>query len=213
MPQSSTQPATADFEPLLPPVPDSRLTSAVEALVLSSDRPLSAARLAQALGLDPTNASKSIAHAIDSLNADYAKTGRSFRIESVAGGYRALSLPDFAPILAALHGLRDSQSLSRAALETLAIIAYRQPITRAVVESIRGVASGEILRSLLDKQLIDITGRAEELGRPMLYGTSRRFLESFGLASIKDLPAPTDFAPTSDPKTTHKPDPTPEPST
>src|SRR5690606_19235294 len=101
--------------------------------------------------------------------------------------------------LAALHGLKESHSLSRAAIETLSIIAYRQPVTRATLEAIRGVACGEVLRSLLEKRLIDITGRAEELGRPMLYGTSRRFLEVFGLASIKDLPTPTDFAPAPEP--------------
>jgi segregation and condensation protein B len=94
-----------------------------------------------------------------------------------------------------LHGIKEQQSLSRAALETLAIIAYRQPITRADLEAIRGVACGEVLRSILEKKLIDIVGRAEELGRPMLYGTTKRFLESFGLASIKDLPNHQDFAP------------------
>lgn len=222
MPQTSIQPGTADFEPVIPPVPESRLAAAVEALVLSSDRPIAAARLAQALGIEAESSgggrggaggggAKAVTRAVEGLNAEYARTGRSFRIESVAGGYRAITMPEYAPVLAALHGLRESQSLSRAALETLAIIAYRQPITRADIESIRGVASGEILRSLLDKRLIDITGRAEELGRPMLYGTTRRFLESFGLASLKDLPAPTDFAP-ADPPADHPPaDPAPKP--
>lgn len=106
-----------------------------------------------------------------------------------------MARPEFGGVLASLHGMKEQQSLSRAALETLAIIAYRQPITRADLEAIRGVACGEVLRSILEKRLIDIVGRAEELGRPMLYGTTKRFLESFGLASIKDLPNHQDFAP------------------
>lgn len=193
----------AEGEPLhavIPPVDAEHLAGAVEALVLSCDRPVTAQKLAQALGLEAVGASKAIEQAVAALNDQYRHTGRSFRIEAVAGGYRALTAPEYAPVLAAMHGLRESQNLSRAAIESLAIIAYRQPITRANIEAIRGVASGEVLRSLLDKRLIDITGRAEELGRPMLYGTSRRFLELFGLASIKDLPAATDFAPASEPR-------------
>lgn len=195
--------ATGAGEPLeaiIPPVASEHLAGAVEALVLSCDRPVTAQKLAAALGLEPVGASKAIERAVETLNEQYRQTGRSFRIEAVAGGYRALTAPEYAPVLAAMHGLRESQNLSRAAVESLAIIAYRQPITRANIEAIRGVASGEVLRSLLEKRLIDITGRAEELGRPMLYGTSRRFLEHFGLASIKDLPAATDFAPAAEPK-------------
>lgn len=190
------------LEAVIPPVSADHLPGAVEALVLSCDRPVTAQKLAAALGLEPVGASKAIERAVEVLNEQYRQTGRSFRIEAVAGGYRALTAPEYAPVLAAMHGLRETQNLSRAAVETLAIIAYRQPITRANIEAIRGVASGEVLRSLLEKRLIDITGRAEELGRPMLYGTSRRFLEHFGLASIKDLPAATDFAPAAEPKPT-----------
>ena len=84
--------------------------------------------------------------------------------------------------------------LSKPALETLAIIAYRQPVTRAELEAIRGVACGEVVRTLMERRLVKITGRAEELGRPMLYGTTRQFLDTFGLASVKDLPKPEDFA-------------------
>lgn len=186
--------------PVIPPVGEEHLAGAVEALVLSCDKPVAAQKLAQALGLEPLGAARVIQQAVEALNEQYRQSGRSFRIEAVAGGYRALTTPEYAPVLAAMHGLRESQNLSRAAIESLAIIAYRQPITRANIEAIRGVASGEVLRSLLEKRLIDITGRAEELGRPMLYGTSRRFLELFGLASIKDLPAATDFAPVSEPK-------------
>lgn len=189
------------------PVSAQDLPGAVEALLLTSDRPQSAARLAQALGLEPgPDAKRSIAQAISDLNDLYSQSERSFRIESVAGGFRAVALARFAPLLAALHGISASQTLSRPAIELLAIIAYRQPVTRAQIEAIRGVSSGELLRALLDKRLIDITGRAEELGRPMLYGTNRRFLETFGLASIKDLPpvqsdTPPQSAPAPDPPT------------
>ncbi len=172
------------------------LDSAIEALLLTSDRPLASSRLIEALSLDgQAGAPKAVREAVERLNASYDASGRAFRIEQVAGGYRAMIRSEHAPVLAALNRLQQSQALSRAAVETLAIIAYKQPITRATLESIRGVACGEVLRSLLDKRLIDITGRAEELGRPMLYGTTKRFLEVFGLASVKDLPSVADFAP------------------
>jgi segregation and condensation protein B len=131
--------------------------------------------------------------AIALLNQQYQATSRSFRIERIAGGYRVMTLPAFAPALEAFHGKRERHALSRAAVETLAIIAYKQPITRAALESIRGVACGEVLRSLMERRLVTIVGRAEELGRPMLYGTSKAFLETFGLSSVKDLPSVTDL--------------------
>lgn len=166
------------------------LDAAVEALLLSLDKPTPAARLAEALGgagFQGVEAS-GVDGAVERLNAFYAESGRAFRIEQVAGGHRLMTLPAFAPVLAAFHRLRAPTRLSRAGLETLAIIAYRQPVTRAELEAIRGVACGEVLRSLLDRKLIRITGRAEELGRPMLYGTTKQFLDTFGLASLKDLP-------------------------
>lgn len=195
MPEVATSAAKSSPRQAVEPIAEDRLNAAVEALVLSSDRPLTPAKLSAALGIDEKGATARIKAAVDALNEQYAATGRAFRIENVAGGYRATALGEFTPQLAVLHGLRESQSLSKPAVETLAIIAYRQPITRASLEAIRGVNCGEVLRSLLDKKLVDITGRAEEPGRPMLYGTTRRFLESFGLGSLKDLPSHTDFAP------------------
>jgi segregation and condensation protein B len=132
--------------------------------------------------------------AIERLNKAYDEHGRAFRVEPVSGGYRLMTRPEYAPVIAAMHRARASTRLSRSALETLAIIAYRQPMTRAELEAIRGVACGEVLRSLLDRKMIKITGRAEELGRPMLYGTTAQFLDAFGLASIKDLPKPEELA-------------------
>lgn len=126
--------------------------------------------------------------AVVELNTIYESTGRSFRIEAIAGGYRVLTLSRYAPDVARLRNAKVSSKLSRAAIETLAIVAYKQPMTRAELEAIRGVSCGEVLKSLLERRLITIKGRAEELGRPMLYGTTREFLDHFGLPSIKDLP-------------------------
>jgi segregation and condensation protein B len=142
--------------------------------------------------------------AVEALNADYEQTGRSFRIERVAGGLQMLTMPEYAEDITRLKGVRQSSKLSQAALETLAIIAYRQPILRADLESIRGVACGEVLRSLMERRLVRIAGRAEEVGRPMLYGTTKEFLEVFGLATLDDLPNAKDLrpAPEKNPKVT-----------
>ncbi len=129
-----------------------------------------------------------IRRAVASLNSVYEQTGRAFRIEQVAGGYRVMTLAAHALVLERFHGGRERSALSKAALETLAIVAYKQPLTRAGLEAIRGVACGDILRALIERRLITTVGRAEELGRPILYGTSKRFLETFGLGSLKDLP-------------------------
>ena len=171
-----------------PPVSDEPLTARIEALLVATDRQLSEARLAELLGIAGKNVQKAIKDAIDELNREYDKAGRSFRIERLAGGFQILTRPQFSELIERLLGERQQSRLSQAALETLAIIAYRQPMLRAEVEAIRGVACGEVLRSLLERRLIKITGRAEEIGRPMLYGTTSEFLKVFGLASLDDLP-------------------------
>ena len=124
------------------------------------------------------------------MNSQYESTGRSFRIDQVAGGFQILTLPDYGEHLKKLHQREADAKLTKAALETLAIIAYKQPILRANIEAIRGVACGETIRSLMEKHLVKIAGRAEEPGRPILYGTTKRFLELFGLNALKDLPQP-----------------------
>jgi len=159
--------------------------AALEALLLTTHHPLTAGRVAEVLDLPTT---KPIRKAIKQLNETYASTGRSFRVEQVAGGYQILTLPDFGDLLKKFHQKEGDAKLTKAAIETLAIIAYKQPILRADVESIRGVACGETIRSLMEKHLVKIAGRAEEPGRPILYGTTKRFLELFGLNSVKDLP-------------------------
>jgi len=160
---------------------------ALEALLLSTHHPLTAGRLAELLGISGTKGARA---AIKELNAQYESTGRSFRIEPVAGGFQLLTLPKFGEYLKKLHQKEIDAKLTKAALETLAIIAYKQPILRADVEAIRGVACGETIRSLMEKHLVKIAGRAEEPGRPILYGTTKRFLELFGLNTLKDLPQP-----------------------
>jgi segregation and condensation protein B len=160
----------------------------VEAALLTSDRPLSEERLAEVLELGGEKPGRQVEGAIAELNAAYERTGRSFRIERLAGGWRMLTLPAFGPIVSRLQRDRQQSRLSPAALETLAIIAYRQPVLRTDIETIRGVACGEVLRGLMERRLVKIVGRAEELGRPMLYGTTREFLSVFGLAGLDDLP-------------------------
>ncbi|MDP7070217.1 MAG: SMC-Scp complex subunit ScpB [Phycisphaerales bacterium] len=164
----------------------SHLTSEarVEAALVTSDRPIKAARLAESTGLSKDE----IREAIESLNDCYERTGRVFRILSVADGWQVMTLPEVAPVLARVLAARQQSHLTQAAMETLAIIAYRQPVLRAEIEAIRGVACGEVLRGLMERRLVRIAGRAEELGRPMLYGTTRDFLRAFGLGGIDDLP-------------------------
>ena len=157
----------------------------LEALLMGTNHPLTGGRLAELMELDST---KPIRKGIKALNSQYEETARSFRIEQVAGGYQILTLPQFGDVLRRLHQKEIDAKLTKAALETLAIIAYKQPILRADIEAIRGVACGETIRSLMEKHLVKIAGRAEEPGRPILYGTTKRFLELFGLNSTKDLP-------------------------
>ncbi len=176
---------TLDLEPA---EADAQLSAQIEALLLSSDRPLTDARLAELLDQAEADSAKTIHNAVEQLNDEYERTGRSFRAERVAGGWQLLTLPAFGELLAKLHRDRAQTRLSPAGLETLAIIAYRQPILRAAIEAIRGVGCGEVLRGLLDRRLVKITGRAEELGRPMLYGTTTNFLKVFGIAGLDDLP-------------------------
>ena len=172
------------------------ILSALEAMLVSSDRPLKPTSIVDALSahLDRSPSASIIAEAVDLLNAQYDEHQRAFRIEEISGGYRLMTRPEHAPVVAAMHRARAVTRLSKPALETLSIIAYRQPVTRAELESIRGVACGEVVRTLMDRRLVKITGRAEELGRPMLYGTTRQFLDTFGLASLKDLPKPEELA-------------------
>ncbi|MEQ9095972.1 MAG: SMC-Scp complex subunit ScpB [Phycisphaerales bacterium] len=177
------------------PTPDG-LAAGLEAILLAAGRAVPAEALWEALSLldgaaefagkrTPKDTIEALAAR---LNEDLEAAGRPARAERLAGGYRLMVSPEFGSVVAAFDRNRQSTKLSRASIETLSIIAYRQPMTRAQVEAIRGVACGEVLRSLLERKLIAIKGRAEEVGRPILYGTTPQFLELFGLASLKDLP-------------------------
>ncbi len=156
----------------------------VEAVLFASDESLSESRLAKIV----ETSVKQVRQCIKNLNDKYRVNNNAFRIEQIAGGYQMLTLSPYNYWLKKLLRVRSDSKLSPAALETLAIIAYKQPVMRADIEVIRGVAAGEVIRTLCYKGLVKIVGRAEVLGRPMLYGTTKKFLETFGLNTLKDLP-------------------------
>lgn len=159
----------------------------VEAILFMARHPLSARKIAQIGGFDSVAAVKGYLKRLQKL---YDEVGAAFGLVEVAGGYQLRTRSAFYPWVA--RAARDSQQvrLSPPALETLAVIAYRQPVLRAEIESIRGVQCGEILRQLMDRGLVKIVGRSEELGRPYLYGTTELFLEVFGLRALDELPHP-----------------------
>ena len=163
------------------------LKTIVEAILFASDQPVSADRLADAAGEDITVGM--VKKGVEDLMADYDAQGRAFTIEEVAGGYQLFTRPEYNKYLKPLVRARQQARLTQAALETLAIIAYKQPVARAEVEDIRGVACGDMIRALMEKGLVRIAGRSEQLGRALLYGTTKKFLQAFGLSSVKDLPS------------------------
>ncbi len=177
------QPAEPVFAEPEEPV-ETTVESVIEAILFASDESLSATKLAAIVEIT----TKQVNESVKALNEKYKAGNHAFRIVQIAGGYQMLTLSPYNHWLKSLLRARSDSKLSAAALETLAIIAYKQPIIRADVEAIRGVAAGEMVRSLMYKGLVKITGRADVLGRPMLYGTTKKFLEVFGLNSLKDLP-------------------------
>ena len=159
--------------------------SRLEAVLLLSREPLALRKLARLANLtDGTEARTLVAE----LRRLYDRRGSAFQVEQVAGGYQLLTRSKFSPWLRGLAPPGQEVRLSPPSLETLAVVAYRQPVLRAEVEAIRGVGCGEILRQLMDRDLLRIAGRSEELGRPLLYGTTRRFLQVFGLCNLDQLP-------------------------
>jgi segregation and condensation protein B len=163
---------------------DARL-ALIEAAFLAADEPLTLRRLAAAAGLIETSELRQL---VQRLKALYEQDGTAFQIEELAGGFQLLTRSVYHPWLARLRRAGSEMRLSAAARETLAIVAYRQPITRADVESIRGVQSADMLHQLMEKGLVRIAGREESLGRPVLYATTKKFLQVFGLRSLRDLP-------------------------
>lgn len=153
-------------------------------MLLLAREPLTLRRLAQLANLEDATQARTL---VTDLSDRLDRRGCAFGVVSVAGGYQLRTRSKLSPWLAAA-GLDPPPQLSQPALETLVVVAARQPIVRAEVEAIRGVQCGELLRQLMDRGLLRIVGRGEELGRPLLYGTTRRFLEVFGLMSLDDLP-------------------------
>ncbi len=157
----------------------------VEAVLFSSDAPLRAEEIARA---DESLDEDVVERAIQRLQGEYQEDERAFEVAEVAEGFQLLTRPEFASYLERFDTVPRPSRLSGPALETLAIIAYRQPIGRMEVEYIRGVSSSGVIRTLQDRGLVEVVGRAEGLGRPLLYGTTPRFLEHFGFQSLADLP-------------------------
>jgi segregation and condensation protein B len=161
------------------------LVARVEAILFLAREPLSSRKLCQYSSLADGTQARTL---VRRLNERYDAAGRAFRVEQVAGGYQLLTRRNLAPWLRRLAHVPGQTRLSPPALETLAVIAYRQPVARADIEAVRGVNCGEILRQLMDRDLVRLAGRSAELGRPFLYGTTKRFLELFGLNHLGDLP-------------------------
>lgn len=157
----------------------------LEAVLFVSREPLSTRRLAQLADLPENTRVRSM---LRDLNVRYDRQQSAFRIVDVAGGFQLRTRPEFAPWLVRMQEIPVTVRLSVPAMETLAVIVYRQPVLRAEIERLRGVQCGELIRQLLDRDLVRIVGRSEELGRPFYYGTTKNFLEVFGLGSLRELP-------------------------
>jgi len=162
-----------------------RHSDVVEALLFASDEPLAAERIREVLDLGDVG---EVVALVEELRARYASAGAGLTVVEVGGGFRMVTRPELAPWLVRLVKTRTRARLSRPALETLAIIAYKQPVSRPEVDAVRGVNSEGVLDSLLDRRLLRIAGRKEAPGRPFMYETTREFLVAFGLRDLGDLP-------------------------
>lgn len=172
------------------PPPPERLEGAIEAVLLVAGDVVRVERLRDLLGLQSV---VPLREAIESIRVRWAEAGLAFEIENVGGGVRVVTRPEYGEYVGRLSKKPISDKLSRALLETLCIVAYKQPVGRAEVERIRGVQAGEALRQLLDRRLLKVAGRSDQPGRPLLYGTTQQFLTAFGLDDLKDLPQPQDL--------------------
>lgn len=176
---------------------DNIYNSIIEALIFASDEPISESEIIRVIkGIDGEDTEidvDGIQNSINELNEKYKSNNNSFKIIKIANGYLFATTEENAKYVGYLSSEKSKRRLSQAALETLAIIAYKQPITKPELEQIRGVNSDYILNTLLEKNLITITGRAETIGRPLLYGTTTEFLKYFGLYNLSDLPKPREI--------------------
>jgi len=171
----------------------------IEALLFGTDEPLGVRQIVDIFGMPGEGESPlsvtadEVIAAIEELNREYEQAGRSVRIVHVAGGYQFATKPEFAPWLGRMLREKSRRKLSVSALETLAVIAYKQPVTKPEIETIRGVNADYVLRTLLERSLVAIVGRASTPGRPLLYGTTREFLKHFGVNDLADLPKPREI--------------------
>ena len=168
----------------------------VEALIFCAEKPLSLAEIEQCLSemLDVAVSPDDIQAAVEQLINQYADDQYPFEVVALAGGYQFLSKPDYQASIGILLKQQSKKRLSAAALETLSIVAYKQPVTKAQIEQIRGVGCDYAIQKLLEKSLIEIKGKDDAIGKPLLYGTSNQFMEYFGINRLSDLPTPKDFA-------------------
>ncbi|HET6464104.1 MAG TPA: SMC-Scp complex subunit ScpB [Nitrospiria bacterium] len=178
------------------------LTAVLEAILFVSGEPMSLEELSEVL--EGTEAER-IRQALDHLRQNYESAGRGLQIVEVAGGYRIVTRSECAPWIRSLEKIKTATRLSRSGLETLAIVAYKQPVTRGEIEAIRGVDSAYVLKTLLERRILKITGRREGLGRPILYGTTREFLQYFGLKDLSELPALKEFKEVAETLPEHEP--------
>lgn len=168
-----------------------RLRNIIEALLFVSDRPLSVSKICEVTDAKD----EEVRQAIDELINEYRRTDRGFQLREVAGGYRLYSHPAYATYIEKLILSFDHRRLTQAALETLSIIAYKQPVTKVDIAAIRGVNSDGVVNTLINRGLVKEVGRQDAPGQPILYGTTTRFLESFGLKSLSELPPLDEFSP------------------
>lgn len=171
-------------EPQLQVIPESKIKPALEAFLFVAGNSISAERMKKLLDIDLDT----IRRLISEINLEYKNNNHCFRIVEVAGGFQLVTRSEFAEYIRKFFGSRKIKHISPSSLETLSIIAYQQPVTKARIEHVRGVNSDMQVQTLLEKKLIEITGRAEEVGRPLLYGTTKEFLEYFGLRDLSELP-------------------------
>jgi len=158
----------------------------IEALIFSSPSPISAKRIASIAALE---SEKDVDSIVDLLNTQYEKNGRAFRIRKIAGGYQFFSIVAYAPYIGEIFVDRSQPHLTRAMLEVLSIIAVKQPVTKPVIDSIRGADSGGSIHTLLEKGIVTVKGRQKSPGRPFMYATTRDFLKLFGISDINELPS------------------------
>jgi len=192
-----TRPETDTVAPVTPVTTMNHLKPILESLLLIAEEPLSLDKIKPVL---PELSGREITTALDQLAAEYDRRNAGFCLSKVAGGYQLRTRPEYTEYIRRLIQPKPAR-LSKAALETLAIIAYKQPVLRADIERIRGVDSGGVLRALLERKMVRILGRREIPGRPLIYATTRLFLEVFGLKDLTELPSADEIESFSNPET------------